>query len=267
MPKPHREGEKSSWETAGLRIGVISGAIGLAISVVGLPKSIADALKREDSAGAQLQQKRAEAAAAGPRLELKYLFLSTEVLSDQANTKPRSKDAGRIATLASSSPVVANEVMIETDIDSLFGAGHGCRYAAYPSTSIAFLEIDNRGRRDAANVAVVLDHYKMGSIARIREADPGGDDYVARIRGHAMATTRVTVRIPRTLGPGDGVRIPLFVSDAPYQRYDLWCVASRTAYLPRSLSFTDPAFGTTTRSPVRRMQSPLVIGRGAFERG
>jgi hypothetical protein len=267
MPKPQREGERSRWETAGLRIGVVSGAVGLAVSIVGLPKSVADALKHQNSASARLdlQQKRAEAVSAGPRLEVKYLFLSTELLTEQANTSKVDQKAG---SLAASSPVVANEVMNESDVDSLFGAGHGCRYSAgYPSTSVAFLEIDNRGRRDAENVAVILDHFRLGGPARIREATRGGDDYVAKIRAQAKTTDRVTVRIPRTLGPGDGVRVPLFVSDAPYERYDLWCVASRTAFLPRSIRFTDSAFRTTTQSAVRRMQSPLVIGRGVFDRG
>jgi hypothetical protein len=143
----------------------------------------------------------------------------------------------------------------------------GCRFGKVANISTAFLVITNRGRRDASNVAVRVDRLLLRGQVRIEEGPAVPDDYVAKIRQEATSSAPMTIAIPMTLGPGDGVRIPLFVSDAPPNRLDVWCVASGTALLPRSLAFDDPILGTAARSPVRRMQTPTMIAPGAYGRG
>jgi hypothetical protein len=172
------------------------------------------------------------------------------------------KSSGAFATAF---PVIANDVTgrIQTIEDSQLS----CKYQDFPHISIAFLELSNRGHRDATNIVVEADRLTLPKPVRVREAPTGGDDYVAKLRAAASASTPVKVEIPRTLGPGDGVRVPLFITDAPFERYDRWCAIPDVAYLPRTFRVDDPAFRTTTRNAVRRMKTPLVIGRGAVERG
>jgi hypothetical protein len=55
------------------------------------------------------------------------------------------------------------------------------------------------------------------------KGNAGGDDYVANFRNGATAISSIDVKLPMTLRPGDGVRVPLFVSAATEDRHDRWC--------------------------------------------
>lgn len=260
MSEPQSDSKKSLWEVAGTRIGVISGAIGLLVVVVGLPHTIASALGQSESKTSpiELEQQRAAVAAAGPRLEVSYLFLATDLLGTDAAGSMKANEA---ATL-NSFPTVENEIGREDPYER-----QGCALGDTVEHSLAFLVIRNRGRRDADQIAVRIDRLRLSRPVRIRELAGGGDNYVAKLRGVAAATSSIVVKIPTTLGSGDGVRVPLFWSVARYGRHDRWCVNSAKAYLPLSLEFADPIVGSTTSQAVRRMADPVVLANGAYGRG
>jgi hypothetical protein len=253
------------WELAGARIGVVAGAVGLLVALVGLPHTIREALGQSDSSASQLAAERTRAQAAGPRLEVRYLLLTSDLMRAYQLNGSKAQQSEAAGTLATAFPIVANEVM--SRLDAIVNNQASCKYQDYPNVSIAFLELSNRGSRDATNIVVEADRLTLPVRVRVQETAAGGDDYVAKLRARASASAPVKVEIPRALGPGEGVRLPLFVSDAPADRYDRWCVLPGVAYLPKTVRFDDPAFATTTRSEVRRMKSPLVVARGAVERG
>jgi hypothetical protein len=266
MSSPPGE-KKSLWDLAGTRIGVIAALLGLFVALLGLPRTIRDAIGASDSAQAskfELANERAQARAAGPRVDVRYLVLTFDLLRRYQLSGSKQQQADAAGTLTLAFPIVANDVM--NQIEDVANT-RSCKYQEFPNISVAFLELTNRGRRDATNVVVDADRLTLPKPVRVREAASGGDDYVAKLHAGASATTPVKVRIPRTLGPGDGVRVPLFVSDGVTDSYDRWCALSTVVYLPRTLHYDDPALATTSRTRVRRMQAPLVVGRGAFERG
>lgn len=256
MGEPQPEPKKSWWDVVGVRIGVISGALGLLVALVGLPGTIADALSRSDSevTDLEVQAKRAALADAGPRLDVRYQIL-TQNLFSRANSETDPADP-QLASL----PTVQNEIT-----DQIYEADRTCRLEKAPRLSIAFLVITNRGRRDATEIAVELDRFRLRGPVLIRET--AGDDYAAKLRAATAETRVVQVGLPRTLGPGEGARVPLFVAEAPWQRFDRWCAVPPIAYLPRSLKYVDPALRTTTRSAVRKMVDPVLLESGAIDRG
>jgi hypothetical protein len=281
-PRQPRE-KRSIWESVGAPIGVISAAVGLLIALVGLPHTVASALGRSESAvsSVDLTQKRAALAAAGPRLEARYVFLRSDIalnttdlaLKSGSDSAKRKQPAAvtSVLSLPTVAPRSATEVMGQLraiDERGIANNGRGgCRLGKVANISVAFLVITNRGRRDASNVAVRLERLRLAGQVRISEGPAHPDDYVAKLHRQATSSMPVTEQIPITLGPGVGVRLPLLVSDAPPNRFDLWCVVSRTALLPRSLRFDDPILGTATRNEVRRMQTPTLIAPGAYARG
>ncbi len=256
--------KKSLWDLAGARIGVVAGAVGLLVAVIGLPHTIRDAIGQSSSSSSDLAAKRDQARATGPRLEVRYLLLASDLIPQRLGGF-RQEDTQPGATLATAFPIVANDV--SSRLEAIQSDQLSCKYQDYPHVSVTFLELTNRGRRDATNVVVEADRLTLPKRVRVQETATGGDDYVAKLRAGASASTPVKVEIPRTLGPGEGVRIPLFVSDAPVDGYDRWCALPGVAYLPRTVRFDDPALAVTTTSQVRRMKTPLVLGRGAVDRG
>jgi len=90
---------------------------------------------------------------------------------------------------------------------------------------------------------------------------------VVTIAAEARASQSLTMHIPETLGPGDGVRLPLFVADSSGDGRGRWCVVSRSAFAADSVSYTDPALETTKMLRVRRMQTPIRLADGMVIRG
>jgi hypothetical protein len=278
MPEPQRVEKASIWETAGTRIGVISAAVGLVIALVGLPHAVATAFGQGDSpSSAELDERRAALAEAAPRLDVRYVFLSADIalgITDlrlgNSSDDPPPKQPPAVTSILSL-PTVATEPLAQlTPIyDRVIenrGRG-GCRLGRTAQISAAYLVITNRGRRDASNISLEADRLVLPAEVRVTERPAPADDYVAQLRARAASSGRITLDVPMTLAPGDGVRVPLFVTDAPPSRFDLWCVASRTALLPRSLRYDDPILGKTSRSQVRRMETPTILAPGAYGRG
>jgi hypothetical protein len=265
MASPPPEDKKNLWDLAGARIGVIAAAVGLLIALIGLPHTIRDALGHSDSgtSSSDLAAKKREVAATAPRLKGRYLFLSTDLIHSYLGSKEQTREVA--GTFVTAFPIVRNDVFGQ--IEPTFETGRSCKYQKDPNTSAAFLEISNAGKRDAANVVIDLDRLTLRKPVRVLEGATVGGDYDAKLRDAAVEKKSVEVRLPGSLGQGQGVWVPLFISDAPSGRFDRWCALSGSVYLPHRVSFDDQGLGTTTNSAVRRMLTPVNIARGAFERG
>jgi hypothetical protein len=256
--------KKSFWDIAGPRIGVVSGTIGIFVASIGLPQKVADALGKSESKQSrlELEQQRVAVAAAGPRLEVSYLFSALEFPSFQPAGRKSGSGKGEAETL-SSLPFIENEIGREDG-----SARPHCGLGDAVELSLGFLLIRNRGQRDADQIAVRVERLELAKPVRVREPESGHrDDYVAKLRSGAAATSTIDIAIPTTLGAGDAIRVPLFWSVARYGRHDQWCVNSSTAYLPRSVVFADPVVGTKKRQAVRRMADPVVLAYGVYGRG
>ena len=267
MSQPQRE-RKSFWERTSTIIGVVSAAIGLVVTIFGLPNALATALGRSTESRAaelELQDKRAELAAKGPRLDVSYVFLATNVnegLPPVGATGDAARPKSREATTILSFPSVANEVASNASPD----VPKACGLGRQPIVSLASLVVRNRGLRDAERIAVSADRLVLGRPVLIREAPSGGDDYVAKLESSAKRAS-TTIRIPLTLAPGDGVRVQLWMSASDSNRYDRWCVVSRAAFRPRAVRFRDPVLGTVKTVGVRRLDAPVVLANGLVGRG
>jgi len=257
--------KKSRWERTKLAAGTASAVVGLVVALAGVPGKIGDAFGRSDSKQADLalKQKRTEVAEAAPRLDISYLFLSSDLVgaTDPETVKKHRATAQAVTIL--SFPTIDNAILNQTD-----GPTAGCRLRGpYGETSIAFLVVQNRGRRDATNVTVAAKRLELRGVVRVDDDDPAQADYVARLRANARGSVPTTVRIPETLGPGEGVRVPIWATSADPGQASRWCVVSKTALEPATVSFTDPVLGSVATIPVRRLASPVLLGDGIEGRG
>lgn len=263
MGQPQPEQKQSLWELLSVRLGVLSAAIGLVVALVGLPRQVSDAFKDD---GEQLsEQERLEIAAAAPRLDVSYAILTAELLA-----RVESREAGgapaAVSTLGSF-PEVENEVSVAYRASARLPT-RGCRLRGYGLTSVTFLVIQNRGGRAVTGIDVTVDRLALKRRIIVREAAVDGDDYVAKIRQGAQDEATRTFKVPWTLEPGDGIRVPLFVSTVdPQNAPHRWCVVSPVAFQPRSLRFVDAVLHEPATLAVRRMRDPVRLWTGAWARG
>jgi hypothetical protein len=236
-----------------LVVGVISAVIGLATAIFGLPGDLETALGRGDLEKTELEQKRIELRAVAPRLNVSYLFLSGDLAlavldgTPRRTKPPTSKEA--ISLL--SYPTISNEIL-----NMPVRSADGCKIGHTTTSSVVFLVIENRGKRDATEITVNADQVQLAAPVRVDQALGGGNDYVVELRGAARSTTSVTFTIPRPLAPSGGVRVPLWTSATPQDRSNPWCIVSPAALIPTSVAFVDPVLDASTTMNVRRIISP-----------
>jgi hypothetical protein len=262
---------KDLWELASVRIGVVTSVIGLIVLIVGLPNVIAGQFDHtdENKAKRELQKTEEELREAAARLDVRYLLLRQDVFDPYLTPalEPKRTRAPNEASTLISFPLIDNGVSRQ------FREGRPpilhCRLAGKIQEELwaAYLVIQNRGKRDATAINVQADHLLLSHSVPINEARSVGDDYVEKLHKNARQATRDTINIPKTLGPGDGIRVPLFLTVSPPGRSDIWCVVSRSAVLPTTLNFTDPILKSTVKSPVRRLADPEALGSGIEGRG
>jgi hypothetical protein len=180
MARSKRE-PKSRLERAHLVAGLVLALMGIAIGVLGLPGKVEDALGMSGSsktAALELEQKRAELAAAGPRLDVSYLFLTTDLVSAADQESEKKHAASKRAVTLLSFPSIRNELL---DDDQQGAESSGCgRLGKYPQNSVVFLVIQNRGMRDASSISVHAERLRLKGKVRIDESVDGGNDYVAK---------------------------------------------------------------------------------------
>jgi hypothetical protein len=217
----------------------------------------------------EIQDQRAKLAHAAPKLDISYLILTTDVALQLEQHPPTSKEAVTLLSF----PRIENEILDHEELvnssSRIRDAGAaGCRLGKNPERSLTFLVIQNRGNRDATGIEVRTEQLQLTGPVRVDEATVHGDDYVAKLRAAAHSTASVSVMVPRPLARGGGVRIPLWASFTPEGRSNPWCIVSRTVLLPSSVRFTDPDLNAALPAmPVRRLQSPMVLGSGIVARG
>jgi hypothetical protein len=229
-----------------------------------------DALVMASGRG-ELAKVEKEARDLGPRLDISYLFLAndyvgSEVDSPTATTEPpRSNEAKTRLSFRT----------IETEVpDPGLMDEAGCRMGDTAMPSEVYLVVINEGNRDAKKVTVHADQIQLAAPALIRKAAVGGrEDYVAKLRGAAPSTpTSRTFEIPTAIAPGDGRRIPLWISVTPPDNALPWCVVSRIALLPTKVTFMDPGLDPSDAPPpieveVRPIKSPERLEYGVHVGG
>jgi len=259
MSDGERPEGKKWWDTAGARIGVASGAVGLLVALLGLPEAIRGAFGGDPAEEAKLRQVRTDIEQSKPRLDVRYVLLSDDLLSrmdsDTSSAPPPESAARTLLSL----PVVQTGGAGKGEGERFWGDGD-FRFTT-------FLLIENRGKRDATDISLYGSQLGFTEAVPVREAATGGDDYLAVMRKNSTGSAPVVVRIPRTLAPGDAVLLPLFESTTEAGGEDLWSVASAKAVLPDSLSYVDAVLGEPNTVPVRRMVNPTRVERGVLDRG
>jgi hypothetical protein len=267
VTQPPGEAKRFSFERAGTIIGVVSGALGLLVTVIGLPDKLATTFGRSESKAAEieLEQKRAAVRAAAPRLDVMYVFVTTALVQGIEQERAPGRDKADEATTIRSYPMVRNEIFDELNRGD--PTSTGCKAKGLDEFSIAFLVVTNGGRRDATDVAVSMRRLRLHGPVLVDERSGGEGAYVAKLNARTRKREGEVVRVPLTLAPGDGVRVPLWISAAGFERHDRWCIVSRTALDPQSLAYVDPVLGSTIRREVRRMVAPTMLAHGVFARG
>jgi hypothetical protein len=268
MTQPQREATMSFWQRAQGAVGVFSAVLGVVVVIVGLPDKITSALGRTESRAAKLDiaEKRAALAAAGPRLEVSYLIVADGIESLGTTERQRKRRTSREAVTLLSFPSVREDAITE----QAYLEPKGCGLGADPQNSVAYLVIENRGKRDASNVTVRGERLRLSETVRVQETAAGGDDYVAKLRTGAEAAAPDTVSLPRSIAPGAGYLVPVWVSaSVPLWKAatrptatDRWCVVSRSVLLPKTLTFVDLDLDTSVSTEVRRLRSPVILGEG-----
>jgi hypothetical protein len=248
-------------------VGALSAVVALLVALLGLPDQVASAIGRTASKTAELEleQKRVELAEAGARLDVKYILLRQDLLYFVTGEGAKPRGAGAAATTLQSYRVAKTEIL-----DELAGNGprpSPCWGDDYYNLAVTFLAVSNRGRRDAANVQLTTQRLDLGRVVGVRERTGGGDDYVAKLRAAAGKRTPVPIAISETLAPGQGILIPLWLTGARRDRPGTWCVVSRVAFNPVTLSFADAALGSRKGVKVRRMVTPTILALGIEGRG
>ena len=235
------------------------------------PGGVAEVFGASSSApDGALARIRAKAESSAPRLDVSYEFYATPLVdvSPRGGESPGPNEP--ISSLGF--PIIENAVMSEFR-DNVRAGGPGFRTtgcddradSVTTSVDVAFLIIRNRGQRDATDIALRADRLALDERVPVNEA--GDEDYIANLRAAATTSEPDPVHVPFTLGPGEGLRVPLWASYAFSLQYDRWCVVSQTAFLPRSLSYSDPQLRSVTTSSVRRLRDPSLIADGVVGRG
>ena len=241
----------------------------LLLGIATLVAVIADTLGASDKAQLEksaLVQARAAIAAEAPMLSISYLFLTPSlvyVLSERPRTRARRKTA---ATDLVSFPVIANSVIRRLN-EIPDPPVRKCVHQADQINSVAFLVIRNEGRHPASNVRVRLNRLRLPGVARVQEGASMKRGYAAVLRERAISSSQVIVRVPASLGAGEGVLVPLFRTIQRFPYYRRWCVTSTVAYVPEIATFDDALSLKSFRQTIRAMRDPVILDYGVVGRG
>ncbi|MDQ5821615.1 MAG: hypothetical protein M3540_09250 [Actinomycetota bacterium] len=249
----------SRWARVGEIAGAILAVLGVVSAIAGLPNVVTDALGRSQSKKTQLEleAKRAEVATAAPRLDVSYLFLADSLVSVSS---PKRRILPREASSLLAFPMIQNEFVKESGSAS----ARRC-LAGYAGRSLAVLVLENRGKRDATDIKVTSSRLQLKRPVRVREEGSRPDDYLEVFRAAARSKTLTLIELPRTLAPGDGALIPLWILESKTSAR--WCVTSRAALIPTTVRFVDPVLGSVRTLPVRRLANPVLLAEGVEGRG
>jgi hypothetical protein len=141
VTRVRRKPKKSFLERGQAWVGFVSGAIGLVVLVAGLPNTIEDKLGRSASSSVTLDAgRKAKLAATAPRLEVSYVLLTQDLA-----TGTTERVGSKVASTIVSSPVIQNGVLDDDRMDE-----RACKLRPPAIPSVAFLVVENRGGRNAA---------------------------------------------------------------------------------------------------------------------
>lgn len=243
-------------------LGFVGVVVGVVVAVIGLPGKFEEAFGATSAEKKQLEldEKRAQLRQEAPHLDVSYLFLAQGLAMNETKVPASAADAVTLVSYPSVGVAGFDPNSSPRDCAAVTNI---------PYPSIAFLVIENHGRREAVNVIVEFTRLNLREVVPVRERTSGGDDYVAKLRAAARSITPDRVAVSRPIQPGSGVRIPLWSSVTKSFGSTPWCVTSTVALLPKQVSFRDPVLpesGDTTLA-VRRLVAPTIYTYGVEGRG
>jgi cell division protein FtsL len=263
--------QESGWKSAATILGVISAALGIVLSVYNIRAAWhqqGQLAVPDEAKQLEIKKLRQEASASAPRFEVAYVTISQNLYQDLQNQKSEEK---KNQTYFLNYPIVPDEVAGEK-LD-IIGQLPGADSTGGDDTEdrVTCLVLQNKGKRDALDVKLDFDRLGLNQVISIQETPGGqGDDYVGKFRQAAASVEARTFDLPMSIPTGSGVLIPLFASRNPTryvtQRRN-WFLISNTAYLPKTITFTDPLDNLPKTVEVRRMKTPTWIDPGYEVRG
>lgn len=267
MAKKPRDNDKDTgWKSFAVKVGVIAGVLGIITSSI----NIAAALRArigEPPINADLERQVSESA---PRLDVSYVSMSSELYS---LLKERGSQGAQAQNIFLAFPVVSNEVangdlsfsneILNTDeVDD-----------ENTEERITCLVIQNKGKREALDVSLNVNRMNINGVVAVREIAGGAsEDYEAKFLEKMIGATETSFALPVSLETGAGVLVPLFITRNPHRltpgnRRAGWSLISKIAYLPKSITFTDPLGQGAKNVAVRKMRAPIRLDNGVEIRG
>ena len=247
------------WDSAGNKIGVISGALGIILSAI----SIGAVFKKDNKAELEQEKSMLELTEKyEPQLVASYIDLRGDIygLQGERDSIPVKNNAYFLDY-----PVVENGISIN---DS---TGTSPADDENEGLHTIYLVIENRGKTAATNIELQINRCVLRQPVSVRENLIGeGDDYETKIESAAIEQKLITVAIPQVLETGKGVLVPLIISQPP-PRYSgairTWKILSHVVYLPKVIKSKSAISNKQTETTVRKMRHPTRTSEGVEIRG
>jgi hypothetical protein len=251
---------KNFWESAGIKIGVISGIIGIGLSI----PSIISAFKPDTKSNLESKDIELKLREYEPLLEVSYI----DVWGDIYQTARYSEEGNKNNKYYLDYTVAASEISI-TDTSSL----HVKETDEFLLHTV-YLMVQNRGKATATDIELDVNRCILNQPVKIIEKLAGvSDDYQQKIITGSGEQKTTTIKLPLNLETGKGILIPLMISgtnysvEGPVSPNREWKIVSKIAYLPITIRYKNPLDEKAIEKKVRKMNYPVRLSEGVEIRG
>lgn len=274
MAKKKKNGKetdrKGFWASSAVILGVITAVLGIVLSVFNILAARHQRQQfgsQDEKAQLENEKIKQEVSAYEPRFEVAYISISSDLYRD---LKEKKSEESKNQAFFLSYPIIPNEVASET-LDPIADLPTDEADGEHLEERVTCLVLQNKGKRDAVDVTLHIDRLAISRSITIQEsAGNQSEDYDAKFREAATSVDTRSFAIPISIGTGAGVLIPLFASHNPSKyvtQNRTWFLVSNVAYLPKTITFTDPLDNQPKSLQVRKMKSPTWIDVGYEVRG
>jgi len=260
-------------ESLSTKLGLIAGLLGAILTVFdvyGRFSGIKKSSVEQQQKILELKKLQAEVSASAPQVDVEYVDLSYELFLQLSNSQFL---LNRKQNLFLNYPIFPGEI-----VDNKVSIRPEAIFSTHdPSEDenerhITFLILQNKGKRDAIDVKVILDRLALPSKVQINEtAGRSSGSYISQLKSAAKNSkdsSEVVINIPMPIETGKGFLIPLFVTRYATQSDDKqWDVISKIVYLPKILEISDPLDHSKQSQSIRQMKDPVRLESGVFGRG
>jgi hypothetical protein len=252
-----KEKTDNLWAKYGVRIGVISGGLGILITLINVLKPLMpDKKKTLDQL--ELAQKVNEYS---PKLEAAYFSFSepTYFALKGGDVKNFNESGNYFLNY----PILPNEVNQQSD-----SSGGGLITAGDETERITYLVIQNKGKNEARDVELSFNQYAVKDTVRFTEtAGENTPDYEQKIKENSGFSAKKIFKVPSALATGKGIMIPLFKGAYKSFLGKSWNILPGISYMPVTISYTDPLDNSVHTVTVRKMLSVVKFDNGIEGRG